>query len=89
MVHAVSRNVQIAGEAFGKACTDEKRSHEARASGVGDCVNVLELDARFLDGCFGDGRNLLQVCTGCNFRDNATVEGVFVNLAIERVRKNF
>ena len=85
MVHAVSRNVQVAGETFGKACANEERSHEAGTRGVGYCVDVLEFDSSFLDGGFGNGGNLLQVRTGGNFWDNATIKGVFVNLAIERV----
>ena len=89
VVHAVGRDLQVAGEAFRKTGTNEKRSHESRSGGVGDGVDVLELDAGFLDGGFGDGGDLLQVGACSDFGDDTAIQGVFVYLAVERVRKDF
>ena len=88
VVHAVSGYVQVAGESFCKACAHEERSHEAWTRGISDGVDVLEFDAGFFYGGFGDGGNFLQVSAGGNFGNDSSVECVFVDLAVERVRQD-
>ena len=73
VVHAVSRNLQVAGKALCKACAHKEGTHKAGARGVGDGVDVLEFDSRFLDGGFRYRGNLLQVRSCCNFGNDASV----------------
>ena len=59
MVHTVSRNLQVAGKTLCKTSSHEQWTHKAGPRGVGDGVDVLEFDSRFLDGGFCNRGNLL------------------------------
>ena len=59
VVHAVGRNLQVACEPLCKACSHKEGTHKAGPRGVGDGVDVLEFDSRFLDGGFRNRGNLL------------------------------
>ena len=89
VVHAIGRNLQVAGQALRKTSTYQERSHKARARGIGNGVDILQFDTGFLDGRFCNGGNLLQMGACRNFRDNSSIKGVFVNLTVKRVRKDF
>ena len=87
VVYLVKRFVVNDGEGAGGESTDEQRADQAGRVGDGDGVDVVPGAISVRQGFFDDRVNNLQMAAGGDFRDDAAVFGVDVDLGIDHIRK--
>ena len=87
MVYLVERLIVNDGEGAGGERADEQRADQAGRVGDGYGVDVIPGAAGIRQSLFNDRVDNFQVAAGGNFRDNATVFSMDVNLGIDHIRK--
>lgn len=87
VVYLVERLIVNDGESAGGESADEQRADQARRVGDGDGVDIVPGAISVRQGFFDDRVNDLQMAAGGDFRDDAAVFGVDVDLGIDHIRK--
>ena len=87
MVYLVERLIMNDGEGAGGERADEQRADQAGRVGDGDGVDIVPGAISVRQSFFDDRVDNFQVAAGGNFRDDAAVFGVDVNLGIDHIRK--
>ena len=87
VVYLVKRFVVNDGEGAGGEGADEQRADQAGCVGDSDSVDIIPGAAGIRQSFFNDRVNNFQVAAGGDFRDNAAVFGMDVNLGIDHIRK--
>lgn len=87
VVYLVKRFVVNDGEGAGGERADEQRADQAGRIGDGDGVDVVPGAISVRQGFFDDRVDNFQVAAGSDFRDDAAVFGVDVDLGIDHIRK--
>ena len=87
MVYFVKRLIVNDGESAGGEGADEQRADQAGRVGDGDGVDIIPSTIGIRQGFFNDRVDNFQVAAGGNFRDNAAVFSMDVNLGIDHIRK--
>jgi hypothetical protein len=81
MVHRNEWDIPHERKSLCCAHSDEKRADETGANCCSNCVNVIILNARFDERTRNDRREKFDMRATSNFRNNAAVAGMQVNLA--------
>ena len=87
MVYLVERLIVNDGEGAGGKRADEQRADQAGRISDGDSVDIIPGAISVRQGFFDDRVDNFQVAAGGNFRDNAAVFSMDVNLGIDHIRK--
>ena len=88
MVYLVERLIANDSEGAGGEGADEQRADQAGRVGDGDGVDVVPGAISVRQGFFDDRVNDLQMAAGGDFRDDAAVFGMDVDLGIDHIRKH-
>ena len=75
------------GEGAGGEGADEQRADQAGRVGNGDGVDIIPSTVGIRQSLFNDRVDNFQVAAGSDFRDDAAVFSVDVNLGIDHIRK--
>ena len=89
MIYRDQRLVERLGQRFGVSDADEERADEAGALGHSDGVDFLERELRLCKSFADDRHDLAKVFTRGEFRDDAAVLAVNVDLGGDDGRKDF
>ena len=87
MVYLVERFIVNDGEGAGSERADEQRADQPGRVGDSYGVDIVPGAISVRQGFFNDWIYDLQVAAGSNFRDDAAVFGVDVDLGINHIRK--
>ena len=87
MVYLVKRLIVNDGEGAGGESADKQRADQSRRVGDGDGVDIVPGAISVRQGFFDDRVDNFQVAAGGDFRDDAAVFGVDVNLGIDHIGK--
>ena len=87
MVYLVKRLIVNDGEGTGGERTDEQRADQAGRVGDGDGVDIVPGAISIRQSFFDDRVNNLQMAAGGNFRDDAAVFSMDIDLGIDHIRK--
>ena len=87
MVYFVKRLIVNDGEGAGGERADEQRADQAGRVGDGDGVDIPPSAISIGQGFFNDRVDNFQVAASSDFRDDAAVFGMDVDLGIDHIRK--
>ena len=89
MMGRVERLVVKDGESAGGKGADEKTSDETRSMSDGNGVNIVNGEIGVIERFFNDGIDGFDVAAGGNFRDDAAIFGMDVDLRDDNIRQDF
>jgi hypothetical protein len=88
VIHGNKRNAPRQSQHLGRGNTDQQGADQSRRIVNGDAINLRERDSGPGQSLVDDRKNLTEVRSACNFRDDASEPGMEVILRRHDIREN-